>query len=151
MTSTAFPDPAPASMTTQADRELAGAMGFYDRSAGRAKTWYQALRVLTLVLAAAIPVVAALDGSVAVTAVLGGAIVVIEGLQQLYQFHERWVGYRKTWNALDHERRLYEGGAGPYDGVTNRAKLLNERMTSVLSAENLDWVATASTSESDQT
>ena len=125
-------------------------MGFYDRSAGRAKTWYQTLRVLTMVLAASIPVVAALDGSVAVTAVLGGAIVVIEGLQQLFQFHERWVGYRKTWNALDHERRLYEGGAGPYDRVTDRAKLLNERMTSILSAENSDWIASASTSESDQ-
>jgi hypothetical protein len=144
------PDPAPnpAPVPSQADLELAGAMGFYDRSAGRAKLWYQGLRVMTLVLAASIPVVAALDGSTIITAILGSSIVVIEGLQQLFQFHERWVGYRKTWNILDHERRMYEGGAGPYDGAANPGKLLNERMTNILSSENTDWVASASSSES---
>jgi hypothetical protein len=137
------PDP-PAS-AGQTNSELTGAMDYYDRSARRSKVWYQTLRVLTMVLAASIPVVAVLDGSAWITAVLGSAIVVIEGLQQLFQFHERWVGYRKTWNVLDQERRLYEAEAGPYGGVADTGKLLSERLTSILSAENTDWVALATT------
>ncbi len=139
--------PDPAASAGRTDSELSGAMDFYDRSARRSKVWYQTLRVLTMVLAASIPVVAVLDGSAVITAVLGSAIVVIEGLQQLFQFHERWVGYRKTWNVLDQERRLYEAGAGPYDGVVDAGKLLSERMTSILSAENTDWVALATTAQ----
>jgi hypothetical protein len=137
---TAGPDPA---APDPAAAELAGAMGWYDRSAGRSKVRYQSLRVLTMLLAASIPVVAALDGSTAITAVLGSSIVVIEGFQQLFQFHERWVGYRKTWNALDQERRLYESHAGPYAGVTHAGKRLSERTATILSAENTDWVALA--------
>jgi hypothetical protein len=139
--------PDPAASAGRTDSELSGAMDFYDRSARRSKVWYQTLRVLTMVLAASIPVVAVLDGSAVITAVLGSAIVVIEGFQQLFQFHERWVGYRKTWNVLDQERRLYEAGAGPYHGVADTGKLLSERMTSIMSVENTDWVALATTAQ----
>jgi hypothetical protein len=139
--------PDPATSAGRTDSELSGAMDFYDRSARRSKVWYQTLRVLTMVLAASIPVVAVLDGSAVITAVLGSAIVVIEGFQQLFQFHERWVGYRKTWNVLDQERRLYEAGAGPYHGVADTGKLLSERMTSIMSVENTDWVALATTAQ----
>lgn len=125
-------------------------MGFYDRSARRAKFWYQSLRVLTMVLAATIPVVAAFDAPTVISAILGSAIVAIEGFQQLFQFHEQWVGYRKTWNALDQERRLYGLAAGPYAGGNVRATL-SERMTAILSAENTDWVALASNSGTETT
>jgi len=117
-------------------------MGFYDRGASRNKLFYQNMRVLTMMLAAAIPVVAAFGGAAEVTAVLGGAIVVIEGLQQLFQFHDRWIDYRKTWNELDQERRLHQLRAGPYSSG-DPDKTLGERMTVILAAENSDWVALA--------
>jgi Protein of unknown function (DUF4231) len=143
----ATPAPAASASASVADpdtavAELATSMAFYDRGASRNKLLYQNLRVLTLVLAAAIPVVGAFGGPAEVTAVLGGAIVIVEGLQQLFQFHDRWVDYRKTWNELDQERRLHQLRAGPY-ASGNPDKRLGERMTMILAAENSDWVALA--------
>jgi hypothetical protein len=38
---------------------------------------------------------------------LVAVIVVLEGAQHLYQFHEQWITYRSTAEALKHERYLY--------------------------------------------
>jgi Protein of unknown function (DUF4231) len=142
MEAPASPSPATVPEHDAAVAELAASMGFYDRGAGRNKLLYQNLRVLTMVLAAAIPVVGAFGGPAEVTAVLGAAIVIVEGLQQLFQFHDRWIDYRKTWNELDQERRLHQLRAGPY-ASGNPDKVLGERMTVILAAENSDWVALA--------
>ena len=120
--------------------ELQSALAFYDRKGVNAKKTYQSLRVATMMLAATIPVVAALDGSPAISAVLGSAIVVIEGLQQLFQFHNRWIDYRAAWNSLERERRLFQSRAGPYT-ASNAARILAERTEAIIGLENSDWVA----------
>ncbi len=38
---------------------------------------------------------------------LAAVIVVLEGVQHLYQFQERWITYCSTAEALKHERYLY--------------------------------------------
>jgi Protein of unknown function (DUF4231) len=45
---------------------------------------------------------------------LGALIVVIEGIQQLFQFQTNWILYRSTWEGLKREKYLYVGNAGPY-------------------------------------
>lgn len=136
--------------------ELQSALEFYDRKGGNAKRTYQSLRVATMTLAATIPVVAALDGSPTISAVLGSVIVVIEGLQQLFQFHNRWVDYRMAWNALERERRLFQSLAGPYaDG--DAESVLAERTEAIIALENSDWatdvkaVAATTSSTADNT
>ena len=44
---------------------------------------------------------------------MGVAIVIIEGLQQLCQFHANWTSYR-TCEALRHEKYLFLARSGPY-------------------------------------
>ncbi len=130
-------------MTNKEDKgaiaELTRALNWYDVHASRTRIAYQALRVLTILMAAAIPVLAVADGSSIITAALGSAIVVTEGLQQLFQFHNRWVDYRSAWNALERERRLHQSRVGPYAQRDDPDRLLAERTEAIIESENVNW------------
>jgi Protein of unknown function (DUF4231) len=83
---------------------------FYHHHASLNHKWYLGIKVVQLVTAALIPIVATLRTSAWLTATLGGLILVLEGIQQTFQFQDRWIGYRSTWHTLDIERSLYEAG-----------------------------------------
>ena len=123
--------------------DLKGQIAYFDKQSGIAKKRYQSMRVITILLAASIPIVAVFEGSVVIAAVIGALIVVMESLQQLFQYHERWVGFRSAWNTLTREERLYRYGAGPYADTDDREQLLCERFEGIMESENLDWKATA--------
>ncbi len=95
--------------------------------------------MLQIVVAAAIPVVAALGAAAAVAGSLGAVIVVVEGLQQLFQYQQKWVGYRATAEALKHEKFLYLSNAGPYRADDPEA-LLAERVEARVPTEHAAWV-----------
>ena len=59
---------------------------------------------------------------------LGAAIAVLEGVQQINQYHANWISYRSTCEALKHEKYLYLGKAGPYAAVVAPSALLAERV-----------------------
>jgi hypothetical protein len=71
-------------------------------------------------------VVAGLNSPVWVTGGLAADIVVLEGVQHLYQFHEQWIAYRSTAEALKRERYLYLASAGPYADEDRRGQLASE-------------------------
>ena len=83
---------------------------WYDRHATTARIWYCGIKVTQIVLAAAVPVAAGLDLPKLVTGSLGGLIVVLEGIQQLYRFHDNWVRYRWTTAAMEREKSLWTPG-----------------------------------------
>src|SRR4051812_12417197 len=89
-------------------------LAWYDRKSIAAQRAYKRLKVLQLLVAASIPVGAAASASAWLTAALGGAVLVFEGLQQLGQYQQNWTAYRSTCEALKHEKYLYLGRAGPY-------------------------------------
>src|SRR4051794_10736320 len=103
-------------------QRLQASRDWYDRHAKRNNFCFRFFKVLALLAAAAIPFLSGFGGtllgsaehSAFVIGLLGVAIVVIEGLQQLYQWHENWLSYRATCEALDRERYLYLASAGPY-------------------------------------
>jgi Protein of unknown function (DUF4231) len=68
---------------------------------------YKLLKLLELVVAATLPVVAGVGSPVWVAGGLAAVIVVLEGVQHLFQFQEHWITYRSTAEALKHERYLY--------------------------------------------
>ena len=72
------------------------------------------------------------------TALLGGFVVVLEGVQQLYQWQTNWVLYRSTNEALKHEKFLYLAQAGPYSGA-HRQRVLAERVEGLVSQEHAKW------------
>jgi hypothetical protein len=114
---------------------------WYDARARENQRWYRAIKVAQLLAAALVPVVAGAGVSAWVTGGLGSAIVVMEGVQQLYQFQEHWIAYRSTWEGLRRELYLYEARAGSYAAATNPPSLLAERMEALVEREHARWVS----------
>jgi Protein of unknown function (DUF4231) len=121
-------------------------LGWYDRRSADNQRRYRLLKIGQLVAAATVPVVAGLQVTPWVTGGLGSAIVVMEGLQQLYQFHERWLSYRSIHAALLREKHLYLARAGDYAAAPRPEALLAERVEALLSQEVTAWVAEQRTS-----
>jgi hypothetical protein len=118
-------------------------IGWYADKSLLAQRWFKALKVVQLVTAGAIPLVSvfgiAAPGKV--TAVLGLVILIVEGLQQLNQYHANWISYRATCEALRHEKFLFKASAGPYARVERTLELLAERTEGLISQEHAKWVS----------
>jgi len=102
---------------------------------------YLTMKAVQIVLAAAIPILTPLEISRQSIAVMGGTIGVLEGIIQLGQFHQSWIRYRSTCEALRSELFLYRTRAGPYSQASDPHALLAERSNSLVSAENSRWQA----------
>jgi hypothetical protein len=129
-------------------------IAWYDRRSGTNQRMYKGVKLVQIVLAAAIPVLAGVKSAGAGTAgvsldlplllgALGAMVVILEGVQQLYQFHQSWTSYRSTCEALKHEKYLYLGNAGPYAAADDPHVMLAERVESLTSEEHAKWVAAA--------
>ena len=125
--------------TGPAWERLEDQLEWYEAKSQHHKRWYQWLKVAQLVIAAAIPVVAAAGASATVAGALGAVVVVLEGLQQLFQFQQNWISYRVTAEALKREKFLYLAGAGPYEGAEQPGALLARRVERVVSQEYGAW------------
>jgi uncharacterized protein DUF4231 len=121
-------------------------INWYDRKSARHKRYFNVFKVVTMVAAAAIPVLTALPLadklSLPLAATLGASIVVIEGIQQLYQLQTNWILYRSTCESLKHEKYLFLASAGPYAAAQNPHSLLAERIESLVSQEHAKWATT---------
>jgi hypothetical protein len=127
---------------------------WYDGKSAHNKRMFQRLKAATLVLSVLIPVSVAFVAYYPViagvqigiiTGVFGASIALLEGLQQLNQYHQNWISYRATAEALKHEKYLYLSQAGPYLPSSNSKDpiaLLAERVESLVSQENVKWVLT---------
>jgi uncharacterized protein DUF4231 len=117
-------------------------IAWYDRKSQKNQRRFKQLKVCQIVTAAAIPVLAAVDGSpVWLLGGLGALIVVLEGLQQLQQYQQNWTSYRSTCERLNNEKFLFIARAGSYAVAPNPEALLAERVESIISQEHTAWVA----------
>jgi hypothetical protein len=116
-------------------------IAWYSRGARRNKRWYMRIKVVQIVSAAAIPVIAATSLPTWISGGLGALIVVLESIQQLFQFHSNWTHYRSTAEALKHEKYLYLAQAGSYAGVPKPDALLAERIEGRVSQEHSAWAS----------
>ena len=115
-------------------------ISWYDRKSSDNQRLYKWLKLLELAVAASLPVVAAVRSPVWVTGGLAAVIVVLEGVQHLYQFQQNWITYRSTAEALKHERYLCLAKAGPYAEGDWRRQLA-ERLEGLISQEHAKWTA----------
>jgi hypothetical protein len=99
---------------------------------------YRQIKVLQLLAAAAVPVAAAVSAAHWLIAALGGVILVLEGLQQLGQYHDTWINYRGTCERLKREESLFLAGAGPY-ARKNRERLLALNVERLISQGQVKW------------
>jgi hypothetical protein len=129
---------------------LAEELRWYDARARDNQRWYRAIKVAQLVAAALVPVMAGVGVSAWITGGLGSAIVVMEGIQQLYQFQEHWITYRSTWEALRREGLLYDAHAGAYAAAASPPTLLAERVEALVAQEHARWVSVQETATRSQ-
>lgn len=128
---------------------LDGQIAWYDRKSASNKRWHATLKIIVIVAGALIPFSTGFlwsDQGVVVgrwsAAILGVVIVVLEGVQHLFQFQRDWLRYRATAESLKHEKYLFLGKAGDYATAADPMKLLVERTEMHISREHGAWVAT---------
>ena len=128
---------------------LAENLAWYSAKSTRNKTWFQSLKTLTIASAALIPVMSTsgIPHGAQISAGLGVLIAVIESLQQLKQYHDNWINYRASEEALKHEQYLYLARAGPYRGIDSPQTLLAERVESIVSQEEKGWVSSQTSAQ----
>ena len=125
-------------MTNPTWVRLEDQLRWYDRKSLAAQRAFKRVKVAQLVLSAGVPIAVASKAPGVVTAMLGGLVVVLEGVQQLYQWQTNWVLYRSTHEALAHEKYLYLAQSGPYSGA-QRHRVLAERVEGLVSQEHAKW------------
>ena len=128
--------------TSAAYQRLEEQLNWYDSKAELNQGWYRRLKVLQLVAAAVVPVAAGQSAPAWVTGGLGALIVVVEGIQQLFQLQPNWSTYRSTCEALKHEKFLYLASAGPYREAEWPEATLAERVENLVSQETVAWADT---------
>ena len=114
---------------------------YYGDGSRNNKFWYTWLKVVEIIAAALVPFLAGIWARPALTAGMGVLIVVLEGVQGLFQFQQNWIGYRSTAEELKHEKYLWLARAGPYTDPANRDLLLAERIEALVSREHAKWVS----------
>ncbi len=65
----------------------------------------------------------------------------LEGIQQLYRFHDNWVRYRWTNAGMQRERSLWTARASDYATADRPDALLALRIEDLTSREATQWVA----------
>jgi hypothetical protein len=127
---------------------LDGQQRYYSSNASGAQQKYRRIKLLLIVISAAIPILAfaPLPGDLPkfIVGVAGVTIAVLEGLLLLNRYGENSVTYRRTSEGLKRERALLLAGAGDYRGLgtDDALRLLAERTEALVAEENRQWVET---------
>ena len=118
---------------------------YHRKSAARNKRAFQTLRLIEIVLAAAIPFVNNIDSEnlneswwdlfVSFQAI---SITIIAGIMMLYKFHENWINSRVVTEQLKAEKVQFETQTGPYDREDADRRFI-ERIERILGNEVRDW------------
>ena len=114
---------------------------WYDARSKNNQYKFKVLKGIVIVCAALIPFLSAVHAPEMAVGGLGIDIAVIEGLQQMNQYHSNWITYRSTAEALKHEKYLFLATAGPYAASENPHSLLAERVESLASQEHAKWAS----------
>lgn len=116
---------------------------WYDQKSGKNKAWNTACRIMEIVCAAIIPLLAgyAKGGSACVSVaigILGVMVATCAGISALLKFQEQWIKYRTTAESLKKEKYLFETRVEPYD-VDEPLRVLVQRVETLVSQENTNW------------
>ena len=129
------------------ENRLEDQINWYSDKSSAAQKKYKILQIIEIIVAAAIPVITAVNASLAFcnnvlnipNGVIGAGIVIIESVCKMNKYHENWIQYRHVSELLKHEKFLYLTKTKPYDD-TEAFSLLVQRVERAISSENVNWV-----------
>jgi hypothetical protein len=115
-------------------------IAWYGKYAARARDRYRVLEVALLIVGASISVAAlAWPGNGVPAALLGGIVVVLTGLRQVFHWQENYVRFTWAYQTLKQEHRRYHVGEPPYNDPSLRERKLMEVVNSVEARETQGW------------
>ena len=124
------------------EHRLDDQIDWYDKKSSANQTAYKRLRLIEIIAAASIPLLAGYSQAlwyVGMTiGVLGMVVAVLAGIVGLYRFQENWSEYRAVADSLKQEKYLYLARAEPYSG-DQPFELLVQRVEALLKSETMDW------------
>ncbi len=117
-------------------------VAWYSSNGRRAQRKYKTLRIIEIVGAALIPLIAGFLPSIPygslVVATLGVVVSVCAALLGLGHYQENWAEYRTTAESLKHQKYLFLTRSAPYD--TDKAfSLFVQCIEGLASKENTAW------------
>lgn len=119
---------------------------WYDRKSIKNKKIAYALRVIIIILSAIVPILAALQfvnrDFTYLTIVIGSIVSIATGLLGYGKFEDLWHNYRTTCETLRKEKYFYNCRCGDYSQAADPERLFVERVESLISKENTQWVST---------
>ncbi|AHF97551.1 hypothetical protein DESACE_08930 [Desulfurella acetivorans A63] len=122
-------------------QRLEDQIDWYDRKSNINQKFFHWLKIIEIIIAAFIPFLSGVSAPAILTGSAGVLIVVLEGLQHLFQFQHNWITYRSTCENLKHEKYLWLAKSGPYADAENPDVLLADRIESLISQEHAKWIA----------
>ena len=121
-----------------------GSHAWYEAHAIRSRHLFKTTETATLVVAAAIPVAAAVNPDNAlVPAVLGAVVGILTGCRSIYHWQDNYLRFSRAREAVEAERRLYLTTSGPYAGDVDRDALLVAMITKIEQDEMSGWIKVA--------
>lgn len=119
-------------------------IAWYDRKSRQNQRTYKLIKVVEIIAAALIPMLAPIELRQVkwATAGLGVVITILEGLLHLNQYQQNWIAYRSTCESLKHEKFIFLAHASEYASNPDPRALLAERVESLVSQEHAKWVTT---------
>lgn len=142
LTSSLPTPPRPEDRTDLLWEEFYAQFRWYDKAATRTRLTYQVLKMAALVAGAAVTLLAAISAPAAVTAGIAAVIVIVEGAQQMFQFHANWISYRGSAELLRQQAFLYVADVKPYADQATRRERLAAVLKTVTTKEKTHWSAT---------
>ena len=119
-------------------KEFSGQFAEYSKGARDNRRAYQFAKVSAILIGAAVTVRAAVGVIAWVTATLAAGIVVLEGLQQMFQWQRNWIEYRRSAEIMREQGLAFAARTGAYAG-NDRRDHLAAVMQDVASTENGAW------------
>lgn len=119
--------------------QLKDAFAWFSKAARYNRIAYQVAWISSLVLSAAVTLAAALDSPAAATALLGAAVVVIQGLQRGFRWSDNYYHYRAAAEELRAAAMAFDSHTAPFDGP-DAHKQLSSIVQNVVRTEQKAWL-----------
>ena len=124
------------------NERVEGQINYYERKGSLNKTYYLRFKVAQMIAAALLPFASVFISDYGpakyLVALLGTAVTILEGVLAIGKYHEKWINYRSTAEALQQEKFIYLMHAGPYTGREAATAFVN-RIELILGQENKGW------------
>ena len=114
---------------------------WYDNKAIEYKRLANIFQITIIVLAAITPILAALDQKI-FTIITSALVAIASGLLKYLKIEDHWHSYRTICETLRKEKHYYDFKIGEYEVAKDIDKLFVNRVESIISKENTQWLTT---------